>query len=167
MGEQRILLGVVGRPHGVRGLVHVTSYTADPRALARYAPLEDERGEKCRIEWTADGIARIVVISHGEEKPITDRSAAARLTNRCLYVTRAALPAPDGEEFYLADLIGLAAFDPAGAALGKVTAVHDYGAGASLEIGALLVPFTRAAVPDVDLAAGRVVVAPPAVVEAR
>jgi 16S rRNA processing protein RimM len=166
MGERRILLGVIGRPHGVRGLVHVTSYTADPRALAGYAPIEDEKGDKYRIEWAAEGIARLVAIGGGKEKPIADRSAAARLTNRRLYVPRAALPAAGGEEFYLADLIGLTAFDPAGMALGEVTAVHDYGAGASLEIGSLLVPFTHASVPEVDLMAGRVVVAPPAVVEA-
>jgi 16S rRNA processing protein RimM len=72
------------------------------------------------------------------------------------------LPVPEADEFYLADLVGLEAVDPAGAALGQVAAVHDYGAGASLEIGALLIPFTRACVPMVDIAAGRLVVLPPA-----
>ena len=92
--------------------------------------------------------------------------AAERLTNTRLYLERDRLPTPEAEEFYLTDLVGLAAFDVDGAPLGAVTTVHDYGAGASLEIareGAppLLVPFTRAAVPEVDLPAGRVAVVPP------
>jgi 16S rRNA processing protein RimM len=158
-------MGVIGRPHGVRGLVHVTSYTSDPAALARYGPLEDQKGEKYRLAWAGEGVARLTVVGADGERPISDRAAAALLTNRRLYLQRSALPPPDDEEFYLADLIGLAAFDRAGAALGRVSAVHDYGAGASLEIGALLVPFTRASVPEVDLAGGRVVVVPPSAVE--
>ncbi len=160
-----MLVGVIGRPHGVRGLVHVTSYTEDPAAIGGYGLLEDQRGEKYRLEWVGEGRARLTVISGGEERAIADRAAAARLTNRRLYVRRAALPQPEAEEFYLADLIGLEAFDGEGKELGRVSAVHDYGAGASLEIGALLVPFTRAAVPEVDPAGGRVVVVPPASVE--
>ena len=88
------------------------------------------------------------------------------LTNTRLYLERDRLPPPEAEEFYLADLVGLAAFDSDGAKLGAVTTVHDYGAGASLEIAregapALLVPFTRAAVPEVDLPAGRLAVVLP------
>ncbi len=164
-GERRVLMGVIGRPHGVRGLVHVTSYTGDPAALARYGPLEDQKGERYRLEWTGEGRARLTVLSAAGERRIADREAAARLTNRRLYVQRAALPPPEADEFYLADLVGLEAFDEAGRALGRVSAVHDYGAGASLEIGTLLVPFTRAAVPEVDLAAGRIVIVPPTAVE--
>jgi 16S rRNA processing protein RimM len=167
MARQRILLGVIGRPHGVGGLVHVQSYTSDPRALSAYDSLEDEKGEKYRLEWVADGIARLSVLSGGEARPISDRTAASRVTNRRLYVPRTALPALAEEEFYFADLIGLEAFDADGKLLGRVTAVHDYGAGASLEIGALLVPFTRAAVPEIDLKAERLVIVPPAAVEVR
>ncbi len=164
-GEKRVLVGVIGRPHGVRGLVHVTSYTAEPAALAGYGPLEDQKGERYRLEWAGEGVARLAVIGAEGERRIEDREAAAKLTNRRLYVPREVLPAPENNEFYLADLIGLAAFDGEGRALGRVSAVHDYGGGASLEIGALMVPFTREAVPEIDLAGGRVVVVPPASVE--
>lgn len=160
-----MLVGVIGRPHGVRGLVHVTSYTEEPAALARYGPLEDQKGERYRLEWAGDGVARLAVIGVEGERPVADRGEAAKLTNRRLYVPREVLPAPEKDEFYLADLIGLAAFDGEGRALGRVSAVHDYGGGTSLEIGALLVPFTREAVPEVDLAGGRVVVVPPGTVE--
>jgi len=164
-GERRVLVGVIGRPHGVRGLVHVTSYTGDPAALAGYGLLEDQKGEKYRLEWAGEGRARLTAVGDDGERRITDRAAAARLTNRRLYVRRDVLPAPAADEFYLADLIGLAAFDEEGKELGRVSAVHEYGAGASLEIGALLVPFTRACVPEVDVAGGRVVVVPPEAVE--
>jgi 16S rRNA processing protein RimM len=163
--ERRVLVGVIGRPHGVRGLVHVTSYTEDPASIARYGLLEDQKGERYRLEWVGEGRARVSVISGEGERRIADRGAAARLTNRRLYVRRGALPAPDEDEFYLADLVGLDAFDGQGRKLGQVSAVHDYGAGASLEIGTLLVPFTRASVPEVDVAGGRVVVVPPGSVE--
>jgi 16S rRNA processing protein RimM len=101
---------------------------------------------------------------------VADRAAAVTLTNTRLYVDRAQLPEPEEDEFYLADLIGLRAFDADGACLGAVSAVHDYGAGASLEIEqeggqSLLLPFTRACVPQVDVATGRVVVVPPSPVD--
>jgi 16S rRNA processing protein RimM len=157
---------VVGRPHGVRGLVRVTSHTEDPEALAAYSPLLDERGRRWVLEWRSPGIARL---AEEGRPPVADRDAAARLTNLRLYVPRERLPAPEAESFYLADLEGLAARDAAGRPLGRVARVLDYGGGASLEIErpggeALLVPFTRAAVPVVDVAAGFVVVEPPAVV---
>jgi 16S rRNA processing protein RimM len=98
--------------------------------------------------------------------PVADRNAAEKLVNTRLYIDRARLPPPDDEEFYLADLVGLTAIGADGAALGTVVAVHDYGAGTSLEIARadsapLLVPFTRAVVPEVDPAAGRLTVVPP------
>ncbi|HKM61123.1 MAG TPA: ribosome maturation factor RimM [Acidisphaera sp.] len=166
MPDKRLLLGVIGRPHGVRGLVHVASYTADPSALAEYGPLEDERGRRFVLRWRGKGIADISELNHGVPIPVRDRDTAAKLTNVRLFIDRDRLPPPDEEEFYLADLIGLDAVDTGGAKLGTIAAVHDYGAGASLEIARaeappLLVPFTRAAVPGVDPAVGRVTVAPP------
>ncbi len=94
---------------------------------------------------------------------VADRTAAEMLINTRLYVDRAQLPEPEVEEFYLADLIGLGAFDRDGTQLGTISAVHDYGAGASLEIEReddqpLLVPFTRVCVPLVDVVGGRVVI---------
>lgn len=161
MARRLIEVAVIGRPHGVAGLVHVTPHTSDPAALARYVPLEDESGRKWRLSWVKPGIARLFALIEDCEHPIADRTAAAGLANRKLFAARALFPETAREEFYLADLIGLAAFDGTGAALGKVSAVHDYGAGASLEIGPLIVPFTRIAVPEVDLAAGRITVAKP------
>jgi 16S rRNA processing protein RimM len=184
----RILLGVIGRPHGVRGLVRVVSYTDPPAALASYGVLETEDGRRFALRWQADGVAEVAEVTAGVPRPVADRNAAERLTNLRLFVPRERLPAPADDEYYLADLIGLQAVQADGAALGQVVAVHDYGAGASLEIarsdagpptgppigapigaspGPLVVPFTRAAVPEVDLRAGRVVVVVPDAVDAR
>ena len=167
MSDRPILLGVIGRPHGVRGFLHVHSYTADPTDLTAYGPLENGSGRIFRLRWQSEGIARVAEIIAGKPVWATDREAAGRLTNTRLFVARDLLPSPDEDEFYLVDLVGLAAFDPAGAPIGTIDAVHDYGAGASLEIGRLIVPFTRATVPEVDIAAGRVVVLPPDEVEAK
>ena len=161
MPEARILMGVIGRPHGVRGLVHVHSYTADPADLPSYGPFRDERGRCFTLRWRTEGVAEIAEVVDGQEVRVTDRTRAESLVNLRLYVERDRLPAPEEDEFYLTDLVGLEAVGKDGAPLGRVAAVHDYGAGASLEIGALLVPFTRAVVPEVDLAAGRIVVVPP------
>jgi 16S rRNA processing protein RimM len=161
----RIQLGVIGRPHGVRGLVKVTSHTADPADLTRYGPLSDADGRLYALRWKADGVAEVSRIVDGVAVKVTDRSQAEKLTNTKLFVDRSALPPADEGEYYLTDLIGLAAVDPAGRALGTVSMVHDYGAGASFEIigsGApLLIPFTAACVPTVDIAAGRLVVVMP------
>jgi 16S rRNA processing protein RimM len=157
MGAKRILVGEIGRPHGVRGLVKLRSFTADPAAIASYGPLTNEDGTR-RIALTvlAEGLARI--------EGIADRDAAARLTGTRLYVERDRLPPPEDEEFYLADLIGLRAETPAGEALGSIRAVEEHGAGAFLVLDGppeRLVPFTRACVPVVDLTAQHVVVVLP------
>ncbi|MDE2516553.1 MAG: 16S rRNA processing protein RimM [Rhodospirillales bacterium] len=166
MPAQPILIGVIGRAHGVRGLVHVTSYAAEA-ALDAYGPLHDAAGRRYRLRLVGEGIAEIAAEGEGGFVRIADRDAAAALVNTRLFVDRTALPAPEEEEFYLADLVGQSCFAPDGAALGRVIAVHDYGAGVSLEIGGegqagLIVPFTRAAVPEIDLAAGRIVIDRPA-----
>jgi 16S rRNA processing protein RimM len=169
--ETRILLGVIGRPHGVRGLVHVTSHTADPAALAAYGPLSDDKGRRFTLAWRGEGVAEVFEVCDGAPVRVADRDAAGRLTNTRLYIERARLPAPEDDEFYLADLIGLEAVNSAGEPLGRIAAVHDYGAGASLEIAGegspLIVPFIRAAVPEIDIAGGRVVVSVPDEVEAK
>ena len=165
MSQHRILLGVIGRPHGVRGLVRVTSHTADPAGLTAYGPLSDDKGRRFVLRWRGDGVAEVEELTAGMPVKVTDRTAAEKLTNTRLYIDRAQLPEPEAEEFYLADLIGLTALDADanGAVLGQVVTVHDYGAGASLEIARgsaapVLVPFTRACVPEVDLAGGRLLV---------
>ncbi|HEY1414227.1 MAG TPA: ribosome maturation factor RimM [Rhodopila sp.] len=165
MSAGRIQLGVIGRAHGVRGLVKVTSHTADPADLTAYGPLSDAEGRVYTLRWKAEGIAEIARIVDGVPVKVADRSQAEKLTNTRLFIDRTALPPPDEEEYYLADLIGLTAVDPAGRVLGTVSMVHDYGAGASFEIAGsgapLLIPFTAACVPTVDIAAGRLVVVTP------
>lgn len=162
MSSPRVLLGVIGRPHGVRGLVRVQSFTAVPEDIAAYGPLGDEAGTRSfRLEVVTPGEMPVVRIAG-----VGDRDAAARLTGTKLFVDRAVLPPPEEDEYYLADLVGCAVADAAGAALGTVGAVHDHGAGAFLEVvrqggPALLVPFTRKAVPEVSLAARRLVVSLP------
>ena len=166
MPERRILVGVIGRPHGVRGLVRVVSYTADPADLGSYGPLSDARGREFGLRWRGAGIAELSQIVDGQTVPIADRDAAGRLTNTELFIDRNRLPPAEEDEFYLADLIGLAAEDQQGSALGRVAAIHDYGAGASLEIeretaAPLIVPFTKLCVPVIDIPAGLLRVVPP------
>ena len=150
MRPDLILIGVVGRPHGVRGLVRVHSYAEDPTALEDYEVLQDEQGRSWSLRWRgADDVAELC---DAQGRPLADRTAAQGLVNTRLYVPRAALPETEEEEFYHADLIGMDALE-AGQVLGRVAMVHDYGGGASLELeGGLLVPFTRACVPEIDLA---------------
>ncbi len=166
MDRRLILMGVVGRAHGVRGLVRVHAYTEAPESLAEY-PLVDRAGRRFALAWVSEGVAQLAEVSAGGRRVIADRGEAERLVNLELFAPRAALPEAGEEEFYLADLIGLAARDSAGKSLGTVAAVHDYGGGTSLEIapGPLLVPFTRAAVPVVNVAGGHLVVVPPAEVQ--
>ncbi|MCB8879258.1 16S rRNA processing protein RimM [Acidisoma cellulosilytica] len=167
MSEERILMGVIGRPHGVRGLVHVQSYTADPDDLADYGVLSDDRGQQFKLAWEREGVARLFQSVNGRDVPVSDREAAAALTNTRLYVSRSALPPADQDEYYLTDLIGLKAEDLSGRVLGTVTFVHDYGAGTSVEIASaqgsmpLIIPFTARAVPVVDVPGGRILVDPP------
>ena len=153
-----ILLGEIGRPHGVRGLLRVRSFTAEPEDLVAYGPLTDEAGQRrFALELLSPDLVRI--------EGVTDRDQAARLTGTKLYVPREALPPPkDPEEFYLSDLQGVAAFTAEGAALGRVRSVENHGAGAFLVLEGppeRLVPFTLKAVPAVDLKAGRITVALP------
>jgi len=167
-----MLLGVFGRAHGVRGLVHVTSHTAEASDLTAYGPLTSANGRRFALTWRGDGIAEVAELIDGTPIRVTDRTAAEKLTNLPLFIDRSALPTPDDEdEYYLADLIGLAVVGPDGQAMGRVATVHDYGAGASLEITRdgkppLIVPFTRACVPAVDIALGQVTVVEPDVVDA-
>ncbi len=154
-------MGVIGRPHGVRGLLHVHSYTADPEALPGYGVLDDDRGRRFRLKWKSEGVAEVFEIIEGKRVAVASREAAHALVNTRLYVPRAKLPKADEDEFYLADLMGLEAVDPQGKSLGKIDMVHDYGAGTSLEIGRLIVPFTKTCVPVVDIEGGRVTVVVP------
>jgi 16S rRNA processing protein RimM len=159
----RVCLGAVAGAHGVRGALRVKSFTAEPQDIAAYGPVTDEAGSReFRLRIVGETRGQLVIKVDG----INDRNAAEALKGTRFYIARAALPEPEADEFYHTDLIGLAAEDEAGAALGTVRAVHDHGAGTLIEIrsdeGAeLLLPFTKVAVPVVDIEGGRIVVAPP------
>ncbi len=161
MPDQRILMGVIGRPHGVRGLLRVHSYTADPAALPEYGPFDTKDGRRFVLRWKTEGVAELAELKDGAEHPVRDRTLAEKLVNLQLFIDRSRLPPTEEDEFYLADLVGMQAVGLDGTAIGTVAAVHDYGAGTSLEIGPLLLPFTRACVPVVDLASGRLTICPP------
>ncbi|MGD9740232.1 MAG: ribosome maturation factor RimM [Bauldia sp.] len=168
----RVTVGRLGAAHGVRGEIRLKSYTADPRAIADYRPLEAPDGRKFVIETirpaAGSSSADMMVV---RLEGVADRSAAEALNGVELTVRREDLPDPDDDDdFYHADLIGLVAVTVEGVELGRVAAIHNHGAGDILEISlgngpAMLVPFTKAAVPEVDVGGGRVVVAPPEEVE--
>jgi 16S rRNA processing protein RimM len=160
-GGDRVCLGQIGAAHGVRGEVRLRSFTADPAAIASYGPLESEDGRIFEIETMRPAKDHFVATLAG----IADRDAAERLVNIKLYVPRKRLPAPDEpDEFYHADLIGLAVVDRSGQQRGTVIAIHNFGAGDLIEVRpdtgdkTELLPFDEANVPMVDLAAGRIVV---------
>lgn len=147
---------------GLAGEVRIKSFAQVPEDVAAYGPLTDEAGTRT-FQVTVTGQAKGVLTAR--IKGVADRDGAERLKGTRLYVDRAQLPPPEEDEFYYSDLIGLAAEAPDGD-LGTVRAVHDFGAGEVLEIaggafGTVLVPFTRAMVPLVDVAGGRLVVDPP------
>jgi 16S rRNA processing protein RimM len=164
----RICVAQIGAAHGLRGEVKLRSFTQDPKAVTSYGPLESEDGTR-RFEIEALRPSKDHFVAR--LKGVGDRDAAEKLTNVRLYVPRDRLPPiADDETFYHADLIGLAAVTPDGAPLGTVTAIHNFGAGDVIEIKpdsgeALLVPFTGTTVPEIDVAARRMVVVPPIAVE--
>ena len=167
--KAKICIGVVVGAHGVKGAVRIKPFTAEAGAIAAYGPVSDESGAR-RFTVTVLGHGRGAVTA--QLSGIADRAGAAALAGLRLYVPRSVLPATAAEEFYHADLIGLAAEWADGSQAGRVAAVRDHGAGSYLEIVGsdgrlLIVPFTRWAVPVVDLAAGKVVVAPPEEIESR
>ena len=158
-------MGAILGAHGIKGEVKVKSFTAKPAAIAEYGPLTDTK-HKRSFELSIVGAAKGVLI--GRIAGITDRNAAEALKGVELFVDRERLPAPDDpEEYYLADLIGLAAFDGKGAKLGEIVSVDNYGAGDLLLVvpengEGFVVPFAKAFVPVVDVKDRRVVLDLPA-----
>jgi 16S rRNA processing protein RimM len=156
----QICVARIGAAHGVRGAVKLWTFTQDPFAVKAYGLLT-----------TKDGVRQFEV-THAREakdhlvatfKGVATREEAERLNGLELYVAREKLPATDEDEYYHADLIGLTAVTTTDAPLGRVIAIHNFGAGDIIEIApphgaTLLLPFTNAVVPTVDLAGGRVVI---------
>lgn len=163
--KNAILLGRLGAPHGVRGEIRLQSFTADPAAISTYGPLFDASGARRFVISALRPLAKDMFVARLEN--VADRSAAAALTGVELFLPREALPAPDEDEFYLADLEGLRVETRDGETLGVVIAVRNFGAGDILEVRppdageTLLLPFTKAVVPIVDVAGGRIVAEPP------
>ena len=158
----RSCVGQILGAHGVRGLVKLASYTEDPEAIARYGALTDEAGTRTfPVELVGANkghwIARI--------DQVDDRDIAQALAGTRLFVDRSALPPPDEEEFYHADLIGLRAELADGTVIGTVSAMHNFGAGDIVELSLPsgkkpLLPFDRETVPRIDTAGGRIVIDP-------
>ncbi len=164
MSGARICLGQIGAAHGVRGEVRLHSFTSDPSAIAGYGPLETEDGRVFEIETLRPAKDHFVARLSG----IRDRDAASALANTKLYVPRERLPqTEEADEFYHADLVGLAVMDRAGKKLGTVIAIQNFGAGDLIEVrpdaggNTELVPFDVTNVPAVDVASGKIVVDPP------
>lgn len=158
-----ICVGMITAPHGVRGAVRLKSYTADPEAVFAYGPLFDDSGAT-RFDLRCVGHVRDQLIVKIEG--VNDRDRAEGMRGVKLFIPRSALPEAEEEEYYLADLIGLAVEHVDGTRLGSVRGVADFGAGDVVEIalargGVMVVPFSRQVVPVVDLAGGRLVVDPP------
>jgi 16S rRNA processing protein RimM len=161
--SDRLLIGEIVGAQGIGGLLRVRSFTATPGDLFAYGPVIAEppgRPLALKLERVATGG---VVIARAQG--IKDRNAAEAMRGTKLYLERAQLPEPEADEFYHADLIGLVAELESGERLGVVSAVQDFGAGPMLEVKhgstSTLIPFTRAVVPEIDLALGRLVLAPP------
>jgi 16S rRNA processing protein RimM len=162
--RSRVLVGIAGAPHGVKGELRVKSFTEDPLDLGAYGPLETEDGRRLEVESVRPGKEVVVVRLAG----VRDRDAAEALKGKKLFVPREKLPPPDeDDEFYHADLIGLVVVTQDGAPLGRIVAVPDFGAGPLLEIApegggaTVLLPFVKAHVPEIDLDGGKVIADPP------
>ena len=157
----------IGAAHGVRGAVKLWTFTEDPFAVKAYGPLSTKDGtRRFEIEQAREAKDHLVATFKG----IATRDEAERLNGIELYVPREKLPATEDGEYYHADLIGLAAVTTGGDALGRVIAIHNFGAGDIIEIApssgpTMLLPFTNAVVPTVDLADGRVVIELPQEIE--
>jgi 16S rRNA processing protein RimM len=164
VGGGLVLLGRIAGAHGIRGEVKITSFTTVPEDIASYGPLIDGKGRKLTIE--ALRLLKGMSVS-ARIAGVRDRNAAEALKGVELFIERARLPETDADEWYHADLIGLAAMTPEGKRIGEIIAVQNFGAGELLEIRrgeggrTVFVPFTQAAVPVVDVKGGRVIVDQP------
>lgn len=153
-------MAVIGAAHGTRGEVRVKTYTGEPLALADYGPLYDEQGGRFDIVDIRPAKNMVVV----RFRQVGDRSAAEALNGRALFVDRSVLPEDLAEdEFYHADLVDLPVHDDEGALIGHVSAFHDFGGGDIMEVTlgsgrTILVPFSRDAVPVIDIEGGRIAV---------
>src|ERR1700689_2196373 len=162
-----ICIAPIGSAHGVRGAVKLWTFTDDPLAVMQYGSLATKDGARSfEIATAREAKGHLVATLKG----VATREEAERLNGIELYIARDKLPATDADEYYHPARIGLAAVTAAGEPLGRVLAIHNFGAGDIIEIAppqgaTMLLPFTSAVVPTVDLADGRVVIELPAEIE--
>jgi len=158
--DELVRVGHVAGAHGIRGDVLIKSYTDVPEDIGSYGPLRTQRDATLNILSCRASSKGVVARLKG----VTSRNAAEALKGSELYIPRDRLPETDDEEWYIADLIGLAVRDPGGTAIGSVVTVHDFGAGELVEIKlddrpqTVLVPFTEEVVPVVQVAEGFIAV---------
>jgi 16S rRNA processing protein RimM len=166
--DGKVCIAKFGAAHGVRGEIRLWPFTEDPLAVASYGPLETRDGKQ-QFEIAATRAAKDHLVAR--IKGVDTRDAAEKLNGIELYVAREKLPATEDDEFYHADLIGLAAVTPDDKALGRIIAVHNFGAGDIIEIAPAgggetkLLPFTNTVVPTVDLVARRATIVLPDEIE--
>ncbi|MFC4626508.1 ribosome maturation factor RimM [Daeguia caeni] len=161
--ENPLLLAVIGGAHGTRGEVRVKPFTADPLAIADYGLLYDKQGRSYEILEVRPS-KKVVIVRF---KGINDRNAAELLNGMELFIDRSQLPDDELEEdeYYQTDLIGLEAFDATGKSWGVISALFDFGGGDLIELTEkgkrpMLIPFTEAAVPEIDFEKGTILVEP-------
>ncbi|MEM8770143.1 MAG: ribosome maturation factor RimM [Pseudomonadota bacterium] len=162
--DHLVCLGAFAGAHGVKGDALVKTFTDKAENIAAYGPLKTEDGQRIFtlrfVRETKPDLAQV------RSPEINSREEALALKGECLYVERSALPAPDTDEFYIEDLVGLTAVDETSAPCGAVAAVHNFGAGDLIELKDIpgiktvrLIPFTKEAVPEIDVPGGRITIA--------
>ena len=167
--KRLVPLGVFGAAQGVRGEVRVKSFTADPKAIGAYGALTDKAGARVFAFESLRALKDEMLVAR--VKGVSTREAAEALNGVELFARREQLPPPGEDEFYYDDLVGLAAVTREGSRLGRVVALSNFGAGDILEIApegggeTLMLPFTKAVAPEIDFAAGRIVIQPPREIE--
>ncbi|MEH6739179.1 MAG: ribosome maturation factor RimM [Sulfitobacter sp.] len=164
MNDDLICVGVISGSYGVKGEMRVKSFCAIPEDIQNYSPLTDEAGK----QQFALAILRPIKNGYSARLPeIATKEDADVMRATKLYAPRNQLPSLPDDEYYHADLIGLDVYDTGGELLGRVKTVQNHGADDLLELQlsgtstTTFLPFTLAAVPTVDLAAGRIIADPP------
>lgn len=150
-----LLIAEIGGASGIKGDVRIKLYSDDPAALTAYGPLLDAAGKSYTVIRSRAVKSVFVCALDG----VSDRNSAEALNRTKLFVSRDKLPAPEDDEFYHVDLIGLKAIQGNGETLGLITSVHDFGAGDIIEItpadgDTIMIPFSLAAVPKVSISEG-------------
>lgn len=161
--ESPILMATIGAAQGVRGEVRVRSYTDEPMELGEYGRLQAADGREFEILEIRQAKSCVVVRFRG----VNDRTAAEALNGTELFVEREVLPDEELEEdeFFYADLEGLEAIDGEGTSYGTVTGIYDFGGGDLLELKGpgrrpVVIPFSEAAVLEIDFQNARIIVDP-------